>query len=63
MNQANRFQGMSSSAIDASSVMNTITPTSVKMCITMVVVIPILFVYPFLQKYFVKGIMLGAVKG
>ena len=63
LNQANRFQGMSSSAIDASSVMNTITPTSVKMCITMVVVIPILFVYPFLQKYFVKGIMLGAVKG
>lgn len=63
LNQANRFQGMTSSAIDASAVMSSITPTSVKMCITMVVVIPILFVYPFLQKYFVKGIMLGAVKG
>lgn len=29
----------------------------------MVVTIPILFVYPFLQKYFVKGVMIGALKG
>jgi putative aldouronate transport system permease protein len=40
-----------------------ITPESMKMAITMVATAPILFVYPFLQKYFVKGIMIGAVKG
>ena len=39
------------------------TPASIKMTTTMVVTLPILFVYPFMQKYFVKGIMLGAIKG
>ncbi len=40
-----------------------LTPTSIRMTISIVVVIPILFVYPVMQKYFVKGIMIGAVKG
>ncbi len=39
-----------------------VSPESIKMAITMVVTVPILLVYPFLQKYFVKGITLGAVK-
>ena len=39
------------------------SPESVKMAAIIVSVIPILMVYPFLQKYFVKGMMLGAVKG
>jgi putative aldouronate transport system permease protein len=40
-----------------------ITPESVKMAITIVSTFPILCVYPFIQKYFVKGMMIGAVKG
>ncbi|MDR2501233.1 MAG: carbohydrate ABC transporter permease [Treponema sp.] len=40
-----------------------ITPESVKMAITVVSTFPILCVYPFIQKYFVKGMMIGAVKG
>jgi ABC-type glycerol-3-phosphate transport system permease component len=39
------------------------TPSAVKMTVTMITVLPILFVYPFLQRYFVKGLMIGAIKG
>ncbi len=39
------------------------TATSVRMTVSMVVVIPILLVYPYFQKFFVKGVMIGAVKG
>ena len=41
----------------------TVTPDSIRMAATMVATLPIIMVYPFVQKYFVKGIMLGAVKG
>jgi putative aldouronate transport system permease protein len=36
---------------------------SIKMATTLVVTGPIIFVYPFLQKYFVKGLTIGAIKG
>ncbi|NLD87394.1 MAG: carbohydrate ABC transporter permease [Clostridiales bacterium] len=42
---------------------NVVSATSLRMTVTMIVTIPMLFVYPFFQKYFVKGIMIGAIKG
>ena len=41
---------------------NTVSPLSVRMAITIIATVPILVVYPFLQKYFVGGMTLGAVK-
>ncbi len=40
-----------------------ITPDSIKMAMLVVTVVPIFMIYPFAQKYFIKGIMVGSVKG
>ncbi|RCX19473.1 putative aldouronate transport system permease protein [Anaerobacterium chartisolvens] len=40
-----------------------IHPVSIRMAIAFIAILPILILYPFLQKYFADGIMLGAVKG
>lgn len=42
---------------------NSITPEGIKAAGIMVMVLPMLAVYPFLQKYFVKGVLLGSIKG
>lgn len=48
---------------NAALAQNTTTPESLRMTFVMITTIPIICVYPFLQKYFTKGIMLGSVKG
>ena len=40
-----------------------ISPMTIRMTVTVVSVVPIFCVYPFMQKYFVKGLLLGAIKG
>ncbi len=42
---------------------NQLTPYTVRMTVTMITVLPVLIVYPIFQRYIVKGIMIGAVKG
>ena len=39
------------------------TPESVRAATIMVAIVPILVVYPFLQRYFVKGVIIGSIKG
>lgn len=66
LNQASNIAAMMNSGSSAlsetiqSSLLNT---KVIKYTISMVSIIPILMVYPFMQKYFEKGIMMGAVKG
>ena len=40
-----------------------ITPQNVQMALIVIVILPILCIYPFLQKYFVKGVFVGTIKG
>lgn len=45
------------------SKMQTVTSKSLSMATMMVATIPIILVYPFVQKYFVKGVLVGSLKG
>ena len=47
----------------SSKVATELPSTSIRMAIAVVGIIPILVLYPFFQRYFVKGITIGAVKG
>lgn len=62
----NQFQttGMMSDAqqLAQSSTRVPVSSESIRMAVTMVATLPIVLVYPFLQKYFVKGMMMGAIK-
>ena len=40
-----------------------LTSESMRMAVIVISIIPIMLIYPFLQKYFAKGIMMGAIKG
>ncbi len=51
------------SAQEALGMATSITTKSIQMATIVVAVTPILLVYPFLQRYFIKGMMIGAVKG
>ena len=51
------------SAMPAGFNKKTITSQSVRLATMVVTTVPIVCVYPFLQKYFVKGMMLGSIKG
>ncbi len=45
-----------------SSVSQNVFSNGIKMAAVMVTMLPVMLVYPFLQKYFVKGVMVGAIK-
>ena len=58
----NQYQTSEAGASAADRMVQSITPDSIRMAATMVTTIPIIMIYPFVQKYFVQGIMIGSVK-
>lgn len=40
-----------------------VSSETIRMTVTVVATLPIIIIYPFLQKYFIKGMMIGAIKG
>ena len=67
INQASSLKSLVNNSTNASAVAASMahasTATSVRMTVTIVVVTPIILVYPIFQRFFTKGIMIGAVKG
>lgn len=66
LNEAQRLADQiknTTNAAGMSQISTSISPKGVRMTITVLASLPIFMVYPFMQKYFVKGIMVGAVKG
>lgn len=60
---ADQIKNATGGSMDMEQVIASISPKGIRMTITVLASLPIFAVYPFMQKYFVKGIMVGAVKG
>lgn len=57
-----QMQNVDAAAQGRMSAMRAVTTKSLSMATMMVATIPILLVYPFVQKYFVKGVLIGSLK-
>lgn len=54
---------MAGQAQDMAGQIATVSTTNIKYAVVIIAILPILMIYPFIQKYFVKGAMIGSLKG
>ena len=64
INQASALaNAVKANSANVAALASAATPTSIRMTVSVIVVLPIMFTYPFFQRFFVKGMLMGAVKG
>ncbi|MCR5755997.1 MAG: carbohydrate ABC transporter permease [Acetatifactor sp.] len=63
LNEANSISQIKAGQETAAGMVTSFTSQSMQMAFVMILTMPIVVVYPFLQKYYVKGVMVGSVKG
>lgn len=63
LNEAAALSKLAQAGMDVGELAKNMTPNSMRLTITVIVIFPVMLIYPFMQRYFVSGIMIGAVKG
>lgn len=58
-----RYASMAGHALDNQDFYRHLSPEAITITISVISIVPIMMVYPFFQRFYVKGIMLGSVKG
>jgi putative aldouronate transport system permease protein len=62
MNQSKSAADIGAAGMAANMGQSMVTPVSIRAAITVIAAVPILLVYPFMQKYFITGLSLGSIK-
>lgn len=63
MNENIQFLANNASLLGGTAINTALPSGTVRMAIAVVAILPVIIIYPFFQKYFAKGITMGAVKG
>jgi putative aldouronate transport system permease protein len=61
--ESTRLLEQASRSIGRMAAGRTADPQSLRMAITIITTVPIVMIYPFLQRYFIKGMLVGSMKG
>jgi putative aldouronate transport system permease protein len=61
--QVSYIQKLAETSGEGGKIQFGITPMSIQLAAMIISVAPVMVVYPFFQKYFVRGVMIGAIKG